>query len=265
VFALIVIGCLAAMVLVGLLVHRRRGPRERVTSVETPRGSGLYGEWASDKDARAAKVLPHGPSENARHVLGSPPGPRAGVGATQHDEPARPTQKEIRHIQDLEDRLADLEDADIGFALVAPAGRPFEGRALWDALTSLGLRWGTMDTFHWPNPHDDEDAGDESLFTVETSTPPRYFIAEEAASGSLHVQDLLFRFPVLRTREPRAVLDAMLRAAKYVQARLGGELMFVPEHTPLDEAELRAWLERALHLMEKAGVTPGSELACRLY
>jgi cell division protein ZipA len=144
--------------------------------------------------------------------------------------------------------------------LVAPEGEHFDGVQLWDALTSLGLRWGDGDYFHWESPH---AVGDDHVFSVGTTTEPGYFLPELATSGRLQVADLAFGFMPMRAHDPLEVLDAMLRGARYVQRRLGGEIRGA-DGSPLDEHAIRHAIEQLVRDMERAGVAPGSHTALRL-
>jgi len=116
----------------------------------------------------------------------------------------------------------------------------------------MGFTWGDGDYFHWV---DDEG---NSLFNVSTSTPRGYFLPEQAIAGKLHVEDLTFAIRIAETRNPDAVLDSMIRAAKYAQARLGGSLGG-PDGPALDAAKLRASLQQVVAKMSAVGVAPGSK------
>ncbi len=151
-------------------------------------------------------------------------------------------------------------DLDVQVLLVAPDGESFGGVQIWDALTSLGLRWGDGDYFHWENPY---EVGEGPLFSVGTTTEPGYFLPELAASGDLHVADLDFGFAPARVHDPVAVFEAMMRGVRYAQRRLGGELQRL-DGTQLDEAALRAEIEQLVQEMTRGGVMPGSEVALRL-
>src|SRR5262249_26109857 len=98
----------------------------------------------------------------------------------------------------------------------------FGGRAIWDVMLSLGLRWGDMDLFHWENPG---VPGDDHLFSVWTSTPPGYFFPEEIAAGRVHTSDLVFGFSVARTWQPEVVAESMLQAVHYAERRLVGRVL----------------------------------------
>lgn len=168
----------------------------------------------------------------------------------------------VRRAEQLEALRKELDDAEIDLVLLAPEGKPFDGRLAWDVLTCLGLEWGDGDYFHWNNPTT-VGAGDESLFSVSTGTPPGYLLPEVAAKGELQLEDLSFGFYVPRTHDPQAVLEAMLRGAKYAQKRLGGTLT-TPNGQPLDEATLRARVKEAVGKLQDFGLEPGSTAALQL-
>jgi cell division protein ZipA len=117
--------------------------------------------------------------------------------------------------------------------LQAPAGRSFEGLAIWDAMRSLGLHWGDMDLFHWENVPD--GLGDDHLFSVSTSTEPGYFLPEHLAKGEVQTTNLVFSFSIPRTADPAQVLVNMHRAASYCQRKLGGQLL-TADHQPFSLA-----------------------------
>jgi len=172
---------------------------------------------------------------------------------------SEPPAAAARRARGLEALRSEIEDAQVIVALVAPEGRPFDGFKMWDALRSLGLEWGDGDLFHWA-----ANAGDDSAFSVSTSTDPGYFFPEEAVAGHLHVEDLVFGLSIPRTYQPTVVLEAMIRAAKYVQRRLGGNLVSA-QREPLNEAALRASLAQTVQRMTAAGIEPGSDAALQLF
>ncbi|MFT3840585.1 MAG: cell division protein ZipA C-terminal FtsZ-binding domain-containing protein [Myxococcaceae bacterium] len=166
-----------------------------------------------------------------------------------------------KRAEQLEALRKDLQEAEIDLLLLAPEAQPFDARIAWDVLSCLGLEWGDGDSFHWNNPN--SAAGDESLFSVSTSTPPGYLLPEVVAKGELKLEDLGFGFYVPRTHDPLAVLEAMLRGAKYAQKRLGGTLA-TPDGQPLDEEKLRARVKEAAGKLQDFGFEPGSKPVLQL-
>jgi cell division protein ZipA len=145
--------------------------------------------------------------------------------------------------------------------LQAPARARFDGRRVWDALGALGLEWGDMDVFHWPNP---TELGDDALFDVWTSTPPGYFLPEEIQAGRLHVEDLVFGFRIARCPDPHAVLSQMVEAARFAQRQLGGRLLDEHEQ-PYDETAGQAQVRQVLDRLAQAGLRPGESTTLRLF
>jgi cell division protein ZipA len=107
--------------------------------------------------------------------------------------------------------LSDKYDRHVAFYLVANDGRQFEGRDIWDVMMCLDLQWGDMDCFHWTNRG---GAGDDAFFSVETSTPPGYFLPEQIAAGQLQTSDLVFVFSLPRTYKPAEVAKRMNMAVE---------------------------------------------------
>jgi cell division protein ZipA len=165
--------------------------------------------------------------------------------------------KRAEVLRDVHRRL----DRPASLLLAAPDGRRFEGRKVWDVLSSLGLEWGDMDCFHWKN---EGGIGDDAFFSVSTSTSPGYFLPEDVIAGRVHVEDLIFQFSIPRTHHPVAVFDAMTRAAAYAQKRLGGTL-YDEDGDPAKLDAVRASVDRAARELTAAGFVPGSDSALRLF
>jgi len=127
-----------------------------------------------------------------------------------------------------------------------------------DALPRSSL--GRHGLFHWENPFD----SGHYLFSVETSTPPGYFLPEEIAAGTLSVEDLVFAFEVPRCRKPLEVFDAMARGVGYCQRRLGG-VITDRRGAPADFSAIRDHMTAVERQLNEAGLPPGSEGALRLF
>ena len=152
---------------------------------------------------------------------------------------------------------------DVGVVIVAPSGKKFSGRLVWDVVYSAGFRWGDGDYFHWvPSPDTDVSQG----IGMGTSTGTSYFMPEWVAKndGSADVDDLEMSFNVARTWQPDAVFGVMVRSADYMARRLGGTLMS-PDGTPFDEAAARARVTSIVKSMSDAGLTPGASLALQVF
>ncbi|MFH1463738.1 MAG: cell division protein ZipA C-terminal FtsZ-binding domain-containing protein [Pseudomonadota bacterium] len=145
--------------------------------------------------------------------------------------------------------------------LVAPQGRPFPGRDVWDVMMSAGLHWGDMDCFHLRNS---SGIGGDSWFSVETSTPPGYFFPEEVAAGRMNPEDLVFAFSVPRNADPLATLDVMVAVVNYAQRRLGGVVVDA-RGQPLDLAAEHARIQSALDRLAAAGLGPGRDGTLRIF
>jgi len=149
----------------------------------------------------------------------------------------------------------------IVLCLEARPGQMFDGRDIWDVMLSLGLRWGDMDCFHWDNP---SDFGDQSLFSVWTSTEPGYFLPEEIAAGRVKTSDLVFGYSLPRSADPVGVYDAMQIAVEYARKRLGGRIIANDGRRPDCDAIRRELQQSALEL-EAAEFRPGSDNALRFF
>lgn len=145
--------------------------------------------------------------------------------------------------------------------LRAPAGGSFEGRAVWDVMLCLGLQWGDMDIFHWPNS---DAVGDNYFFSVWTSTPPGYFLPERIAGGKLHVGDLVFGYSAPRCACPSEVFESMVRAVEYARKRLGGTIVN-EEGGKADLEVVRRKLRTLEQEMKKHGLEPGGDSALHLF
>jgi cell division protein ZipA len=137
--------------------------------------------------------------------------------------------------------------------LRATPDSPFDGRKIWDVMMSLGLRWGDMDIFHWTNTSDN---GDDSFFSVWTSTPPGYFLPEQIAADRVKTADLIFGFSIPRCAAPQSVFSSMVKAAEYTKQRLGGELLNGDRH-PLDVAGQQKEISVIEERLKAAGFQPG--------
>jgi cell division protein ZipA len=155
------------------------------------------------------------------------------------------------------------EEFDYSAVLVleAPRGRKFRGKQIWDVMLCLGLRWGDMDCFHWQNS---SELGDDSFFSVETSTPPGYFLPEEIAADRLHTTDLVFGFSAPRCAAPARVLEAMIQATQYAQKRLGGTILD-GDGNPADFDALRGDIQTIEDHLRELGLPCGSNDALRLF
>jgi cell division protein ZipA len=145
--------------------------------------------------------------------------------------------------------------------LVAPNGKLYSGREVWDVMLCMGLEYGDGDLFHWIN---NSNFGDDLFFTVETSTAPGYFIPERMASGKGDVADLIFGFSIPRSADPVAVFDSMANTVEYAQKRLDGEIV-LESGEPFDRHAAKARIEAVVGKLQDAGFVPGESATCRVF
>ena len=150
---------------------------------------------------------------------------------------------------------------DVTVVLVAPRGKSYAGRDVWDVMLSLGLRWGDMDLFHWRN---DSGEGDDAYFSVWTSTPPGYFLPELIAADRVQVADLAFGYSIPRSHRPEMIFDSMLKAIEYAQRRLGGEIQGT-DGRRLDPQTIRTLIRSTVEKMESRSFTPGKDATLRVF
>jgi cell division protein ZipA len=149
--------------------------------------------------------------------------------------------------------LAESCNQGIDVVLQAPKDQTFDGKAIWDVMLCLGLRWGDMDLFHWENPG---IPGDDHLFSVWTTTPPGYFFPERIAAGQVHTADLAFGFSIPRTYQPETLFDSMMKAVQYAQKRLGGRLANVDGNSFSEDAT-RSQIRNVVENLRAAGFEAG--------
>jgi len=142
--------------------------------------------------------------------------------------------------------------------IVLKSEKTFKGIEMWDALLSVGLKWGDGDLFHWNNHH--SGYGDGQFFTVWTTTAPGYFLPEEIKKGNMNPTDLVFGFTIPRSADPENVFTAMVNSAKYCRTRLGGTILNQDGH-PFDENKEFKELVDLISKMKENGIHPGSESA----
>ncbi|HEY8967803.1 MAG TPA: cell division protein ZipA C-terminal FtsZ-binding domain-containing protein, partial [Puia sp.] len=145
--------------------------------------------------------------------------------------------------------------------LVLKSDSLYPGRLAWDALISVGLRWGDGDLFHWEA---DAKHNYDQLFSVWTMTPPGYFFPENILAGTFNPTELIFGFPIPRCFNPLQVFDAMADAAEYCRKRLGGSIVN-PQGQSFDRQAERDSLTRLVQEMKDSDLEPGSPLALRIF
>lgn len=174
---------------------------------------------------------------------------------------------EVRTETSAEESLESLSEVvakcnqDVTLRLCAPSGQQFSGRDVWDVMLCLGLDYGDGDLFHWIN---NSGVGDDHFFTVQTTTPPGYFVPQRMASGDGDVDDLMFNFSIPRSAGPAAVFDSMTDAVEYAQRRLGGEIV-MGSGEPFDESAERERVNSVVKELSRAGFVPGDSSTCRVF
>lgn len=161
--------------------------------------------------------------------------------------------------------LAEIADPqlDVGVRVGAAPGTRFPGRLVWDAVYSAGFTYGDGNYFHWV-PSSTTDIGQG--IGIGTSTGSSYFRPEWVAKndGTADVEDLQMSFSIPRVASPEAVLDVMLRSARYFARRLGGTVTD-PDGAPFDEAAARAKVASAVQRLKAAGLEPGRGLTLQVF
>lgn len=158
---------------------------------------------------------------------------------------------------------ATVADSDVGLMIVAPRGKTFEGRLVWDAVYSAGFTWGDGDYFHWvPSADTDISQG----IGVGATSGVGYFLPEWIAEHDARadVDGLEMSFNVPRTWKPEAVFDVMVRAATYMARRLGGTVV-ARDGTPFDQAAQRARVTSIVTAMAAADLAPGAGVALQVF
>lgn len=145
--------------------------------------------------------------------------------------------------------------------IVLQADKQFKGLQMWDALQSVGLKWGDGDLFYWGN---DNDYGHDQHFSVWTTTQPGYFFPEEIKDGNMNPQNLVFGFSIPRSADPKNIFEIMLSSVKYCQNRLGGRILDMNMKS-LNEEKVRKDLSEFLKRMEQKGLKAGSDKALGLF
>ena len=167
-------------------------------------------------------------------------------------------QAEMRRAELL--RLQDELRADVLVVLKSDSAYP--GLLVWEVLTGTGLQWGDGDLFHWDNPR--RDCGDDSLFSVWTSTQPGYFFPEDIKAGRFNPSDLVFGYWIARSFDPLGVFEALITELEYCRQQLGGVLL-ARDGKPFDPVVERARLSKVVEALKAKGIRPGSHTALRMF
>ncbi len=179
-----------------------------------------------------------------------------------------PTKLRIEQTETIESAISKAkklvqlnQEFNLDAIIVLQADKQFKGLEMWDALQSVGLKWGDGDLFHWRN---DKDYGHDQHFSVWTTTEPGYFFPEEIKDGNMNPQNLVFGFSIPRSADPKNIFDIMLNSVKYCQNRLGGQILdqnMKPFNEEKEKQELLEFLKR----MEQKGLQAGSDKALIMF
>ena len=179
-----------------------------------------------------------------------------------------PTKLSIEQSETIESAISKAkklvqlnQEFNLDAVIVLQADIQFKGLEMWDALQSVGLRWGDGDLFHWGN---NRDYGHDQHFSVWTTTEPGYFFPEEIKDGNMNPENIVFGFSIPRSADPKNIFEIMLNAVKYCQRRLGGQILDRKMQPFQEERERRELLE-FLKRMEQKGLKAGSDNALRMF
>jgi len=211
---------------------------------------GYYISTQSQSNDRVKKLGLDKPSEDASYILNIR---KLSIPNIKHD--TTNTDSGIN-------RNNSIKEFDKGAIIVLKSDTPLNGMKVWDVLQSVGLRWGDGDLFHWENPS--RDYGDDQLFSVWTTTDPGYFLPESIKAGEMNPDNLIFGFSIPRDADPENVFEAMVKAIKYCQKRLGGKILD-QNGQPFDEASERKAVLSIIKKMNDKGIKPGSDKALMMY
>jgi hypothetical protein len=126
----------------------------------------------------------------------------------------------------------------------------------------MGIRWGDMDQFQWP-----DDAGvSDYLFWAEVDDGEiGYALPEKIAAGQQHFATVRFTFDIARSPAPTHVLGQMVRAAEAFAKACDCALGCFVDETYVDSpAELHAAVDDVISKLTALGVKAGSSTVCRL-
>jgi cell division protein ZipA len=174
----------------------------------------------------------------------------------------QPTEPSINAINKAKKLVELNHEFDVSAILVLSNDKPMDGKLVWDVLQSVGLKWGDGDLFHWNNTKG--DFGDDSFFSVWTTTTPGYFLPESIKSGQMNPQNLVFGFSIPRSADPEHVFSVMLEAVNYCHKRLGGKVLN-GNGLPLDETSAKDNVSAIVSKMNAQGLVPGSDQALTMF
>jgi ZipA, C-terminal FtsZ-binding domain len=146
--------------------------------------------------------------------------------------------------------------------VASPRVRPMDGKRVWTTLHSMGIRWGEMDQFQWP---DDSGVSDYLFWAEVDDGEIGYALPERIATGQQHFTTVRFTFDIARSPAPAHVLGQMVRAAEAFATSCNCTLGCFVDATYVDSpAELHAAVDEVLAKFTALGVRAGSSIVCRL-
>lgn len=189
-------------------VTPRETPRDPLTATRAetarPEGRGIevrVGEAPAGRASASRAAPPRRPAESARTPAQRPQGRQ---GPTGRGAPATPPPEAPQ------DELVVIN-------ILAPREQPFTGARLVEALRANGLRYGDMNIFHRLAP----DARTQVYSVANIIEPGTFDMAE---IEEIRSPGVCFFMRLPGPEQPVEALEDMLRAARDVAERLGGEL-----------------------------------------
>lgn len=214
---------------------RARGDSERGTE---PEAAAAPGAASGRRDARrrvADVIMPdrsprtEEPREPKRWAVRKAPAEREPQGdraagprdadPREQPTPRTRTERPVRGgVQSGEPRKAEpVVEELIMISVVAPRGTPFTGGGLVEALRNRGLRYGDMNIFHRLEP-----MTRETLYSVANVVEPGTF--DLADLDNFRSPGVCFFMKLPGPEQPLDVFEDMLKVARDVAVRMGGEL-----------------------------------------
>jgi ZipA, C-terminal FtsZ-binding domain len=146
--------------------------------------------------------------------------------------------------------------------LATPHHAPIEGKRVWSVLHGMGVPWGDMDQFQWP----DTSGVSDYLFWAEVDDGDiGYALPERIAAGNQNFNAVRFTFDIARSPAPAHVLDQMVRAAEAFASACDCTLACYVDDTYVDgPAQLHDAVRDVVRQLAALGVKTGSSSVCQL-
>jgi len=158
------------------------------------------------------------------------------------------------------DRFCKTYDVLAIVNLVPADGGEFSGTQIAQHAESVGLELGPMNIYHKPDP-----TGGNYLFSLANLFNPGTFDPERIQELTTKGLTMFINMPC--TRDPVAAFGLMLETAEQLCKRLNARLVDQKQHdlSPSGTDNIRAQIRKFTREMEAEGVTPGSDIARRLF